>query len=137
MASLAQRFPGALRECDELPIEEIERRLAALERALAQRAPAPEWAVLQIGYHGFMRAVLRIKRLAGGRGAEHAAAVLAELARSYEPAADEPPLASFDEAAIAVILDPPDGRLNPWVYARVAAQHGVPPDRVRSSLFLR
>lgn len=137
MAALARRFPGALRECDELPIDEIERRLAVLERAVAQVEPAPEWVALQISYHGWMRAVLRIKRLARGRKAVDAAAVLREFAQSYRAAPDEPPLARFDEAAVAAILEPSDGRLNPWVYARVAAHHGVPPARVRSALFLR
>ena len=137
MAELARRFPGALRECDELPIDEIERRLALLERVVAQREPAPEWALLQISYHGWMRAALRIKRLAAGRKAADAAAVMSELAQSYRPALDEPPLARFDEDAIRAILEPSDGRLNPWVYERVAAQHGVPPARVRLALFLR
>jgi hypothetical protein len=137
MAVLASRFPGALRECDELPIDEIERRLGVLQRALEEREPAPEWVALQIGYHGFMRAALRIKRMAAGRGAADAAAVLRELAQSYRPAPDEPPLADFDEAAIVAILEPSDGRLNPWVYERVAAQHGVPPARVRLALFSR
>jgi hypothetical protein len=137
MAALASRFPGALRECDELPIDEIERRLAVLQRALDEREPAPEWVALQISYHGWMRAALRIKRMAAGRGAADAPAVLHELAQSYRPAPDEPPLAHFDEAAIIAILEPSDGRLNPWVYDRVAAQHGVPPARVRLALFLR
>jgi hypothetical protein len=137
MAELARRFPGALRECDELPMAEIERRLAVLEEAVAQRAPAPQWATLQIAYHGWMRAVLRIKRIAAGRGAVHATAVLAELVRGHRPEPDEPPFATFDEASVRAILEPSEGRLNPWVYLRVAEQHGVEPDEVRAALFLR
>jgi hypothetical protein len=137
MAELARRFPGALRECDELPMEEIERRLAALEDALAQRAAPPQWVALQIGYHGWMRAALRIKRLAAGRRADQAATVLNELAQHYRAEPDEPPLAAFDEPSLRAILEPSEGRLNPWVYARVAEQHGVEPDQVRRALFLR
>jgi hypothetical protein len=137
MAELARRFPGALRECDELPMAEIERRLAVLEDAVAQRAPAPQWAALQIGYHGWMRAVLRIKRIAAGRRAVDAAAVLEELARGYRPEPDEPALAILDEGSVRAILEPSEGRLNPWVYLRVADQHGVAPDEVRAALFLR
>lgn len=138
MAELASRYPGALRELDELTMAQIEQRLAALERCCASaHEPAPDWAALQIGYHGWMRAVLRIKRLARGRGCAEAAAVLRELAGSYRPAPDEPPLERFDAAALCAVLEPPAGRLNPWVFDRVAAEHGVTPDRVRKALFSR
>jgi hypothetical protein len=137
MAELARRFPGALRECDELPMPEIERRLGVLQTVLTQRAPVPEWIALQIAYHGWMRAALRIKRIAAGRRGVDAAVVRSELMRQYRPEADEPPLASFDDGALRAILEPPAGRLNPWVYARVAEQHGVEPERVRRALFLR
>ena len=137
MAELARRFPGALRECDELPMEEIERRLVVLEAALERRKPAPEWVALQIAYHGWMRAALRIKRLAAGRGVDEAVVVLRELTLSYRQEPDEPPLSSFDEPTLCAILEPSEGRLNPWVYARVAEQHGVDADQVRRALFLR
>ena len=118
-------------------MEEIARRLAVLEDAVAGRAPAPQWVALQIAYHGWMRAALRVKRIAAGRRAADAPVVLGELARSYRPEPDEPPLARFDEATLSAILEPSDGRLNPWVYARVAEQYGVEPDQVRQALFLR
>ena len=137
MAELARRFPGALRELDELPMPAIEQRLAALEAALQPGGVEPPWARLQIGYHSWMRVALRIKRLAQGRGSEHAAAVLRELQAEYRPAADEPPLESLDLVLVAAVLEPNQGRLNPWVYARVAAENGVDPDSVRRSLFLR
>jgi hypothetical protein len=137
MAALAQRFPGALRELDELPMPEIEQRLAQLDAVVERGAEAPEWARLQISYHGLMRAVLRIKRIAQGRAVADVDRVLADLRERYEPAGDEPALASLDRAAIAEILEPQGGRLNPWVFARVAALHGVEVDRVRRALFLR
>ena len=59
---------------------------------------------MQIAYHGAMRAALRIKRIAAGvRGA---AELLPAIASAYVPAADEPPLSSFDSAAVAAILAP-------------------------------
>jgi hypothetical protein len=137
MAALAQRFPGALRELDELPMPEIEQRLAQLDAVVERAAEVPEWARLQISYHGLLRVALRIKRVAQGRALADADRVLAELREWYEPAADEPALASLDRAAVAEILEPPGGRLNPWVFARVAALHGVEPDRVHRALFLR
>jgi hypothetical protein len=137
LRALSARFPGALRELDQLPIETVEQRLCALEAALARGGEAPDWAALQIGYHGCMRAALRIKRWFAGRAQADPGALLAELRARYRPATDEPPLASFDRAALAAILVPPDGRLNPWVLARVAAAHGVEPERVQQALFLR
>src|SRR5690349_11775808 len=66
MRALAARFPGALRELDELPMEEIDARLSLLDAALARVHPAPAWIALQFAYHGWMRAALRIKRIAHG-----------------------------------------------------------------------
>jgi hypothetical protein len=137
MAELARRFPGALRELDELPMNEIERRLSAIEAVVAGRAAAPPWVSLQVGYHGWMRAVLRVKRIAAGRRATQAGEVLRELSACYVPEVDEPPLSAFDAAVLAKILEPEEGRLNPWVYGRVAEEHGVDPDTVRRALFVR
>ena len=137
LRALARRFPGALRELDELPMEEIDARLMRLTAALERSEPAPVWVALQLGYHGWMRAALRIKRVAHGRGAAHAATVLAELSERYAPEPYDPALASFDVALVAAILEPAAGRLNPWVYAQVATCLGVEPDQVRSALFPR
>lgn len=134
MAALAQRFPGALRELDRLPMRVIDDRLTQLDRFLERGEPLPAWAPLQISYHGLMRAALRIKRMFAGQSS--VAPVLAELASRYLPAPDEPPLASFDLQALEAILKPAAGRLNPWAYARVAAEHQVPIERVREAFFL-
>jgi hypothetical protein len=134
LAALAQAFPGALRELDQLPLACIEARLSAIDRALEEDAPEI-WMTLQIGYHGFMRAVLRIRR----QTRQHATAseLTAAVALTYTPAEDEPPAARFDRAALEIIRNPPAGRLNPWVLAEVAKDHGVTPAMVQESLFLR
>ena len=137
LRALARRFPGALRELDELPMEQIDARLSLLGEALASAQPVPVWVALQLGYHGWMRAALRIKRIAHGRGADHAAAEFAELSERYAPEPHDPPLASIDLAIVVAVLEPEAGRLNPWVYARVASLLGVEPDVVRRALFLR
>jgi hypothetical protein len=133
MAALAQRFPGALRELDRLPLHVIDERLTLLERSLECDEPLPSWAPLQISYHGLMRAALRIKRMFAGHGG--AANALSELASRYVPAADEPPLASLDGPALEAILAPTAGRLNPWAHSWVAAQHNVSIERVRDAFF--
>jgi hypothetical protein len=84
-----------------------------------------------------MRAALCVKRIAAERAAIDAAALLLELATRYQPDAHEPPLSAIDGAAIAEILEPADGRLNPWVFARVARDHGVEPEIVQRALFTR
>jgi hypothetical protein len=82
--------------------------------------------VLQLGYHGFMRAVLRIRRLLLERERRAATTVGEELEPlAYVAAPDEPPLDRFDAQALAVIRRPPRGRLNPWVLEQVARDYAV------------
>ena len=137
LSALANEFPGALRELDQLPIDCIEQRLEAIERALARTSPVERWMELQSGYHGFMRATLRIRRLSRGRplAVLDAQCELAEL--PYQPAEDEPPAQRFSAEDLATIRRPPAGRLNPWVLAQVAHDWGVTPELVRKALFLR
>ena len=139
MRALARSYPGALRELDELPMEVIEARLQALSDALSAGPPFAPWIALQAAYHAWMRAALRVKRLARGRrGPVGLEAVLRELAAlrgaaQEHDAALEPQL---DRAAIAVILEPPGGRLGPWVLSEVAALAGVDAEIVRRALFV-
>jgi hypothetical protein len=136
MRALARRFPGALRELDELPMELIEARLQAIEAALAHGPPFASWPwiALQVHYHARMRAALHVKRLARGRRGEALEQVLLEL--SAQRGADDADAPALDRAAVGVILEPPGGRLGPWVLAEVARQAGVDPDTVRRALFL-
>jgi hypothetical protein len=130
MVALAAAFPGALRELDCLPWEELEHRANVLRAVLEGRAQVERWMMLQIGYHGFMRAVLRIRRL------------LLEQERSaepqpvaYTPALDEPAWERFDEQALVMIRKPPRGRLNPWVLTQVARDHAVTEACIENALW--
>lgn len=136
LAALARRFPGALRELDQLPMEDIERRLNALQVLVREGGDVPQWVALQVGYHAWMRLALRIRRCAiahVGEGRAHA--ILRELSVSYRPAPDEPELWRLDHATIESILKPHGGRLNPWVFSRVAQLHAVEPSAVERALF--
>lgn len=133
LRSLARQFPGALRELDRLPLPLIEARLRELEQVLAEGREPALWMRLQVSYHGFMRATLRIKRWSRGWPEEQGPA-LAELAARYVPAADEPELGFFDATALGVIRKPPAGRLNPFVLAAVARLHGTTPETVGRAL---
>ena len=135
MRALAARFPGALREIDELPYERIEERIDVLEAVLRAETDAPAWARYAVDYHGFLRAALRIKRACTGCPTVDDAIAL--VCGTYRPADDEPSLEAIGEDGIRAIVRPDRGRLNPWVYARVAELHGVTPDDVRLALFAR
>src|SRR4051812_35137956 len=54
LKQLAKEFPGALRELDTLPTDEIERRMAA-------RADEP-WVRWMCRFHTLMRAALQLRR---------------------------------------------------------------------------
>ena len=120
MRALARRFPGALREIDELPLERIDARLTALDAALAGRAPLPDWAETLIAYHGWMRVALRLKRELAPRRDRAAAR---EWLRRHRPAPGEPRVDELD-AALEAILRPPGGRLSRWVFERLGQARG-------------
>jgi len=141
MAALARRFPGSLRELDELPMAQIDARLAALEGALAEQR-VPEWAALQVAYHGTYRFALRIKRRSARKGALDDAALqhaierlLARTEAELESEPDEPRIADFSADELRAILRPDGGRLQPWVLAHVARFLGVAPAAVAAALF--
>jgi hypothetical protein len=128
MVALAAAFPGALRELDCLPLEELEQRMVALRAVVEGRAQLERWMVLQSSYHGFMRAVLRIRRQLLEQDQANAQLL-------YTPAFDEPPLARFDADALAAIRKPPRGRLNPWVVAQVSRDHAVSETCIENALW--
>ena len=134
MAALAERFPGALREIDDLPLDDIEARIAALDAALDGTGAPPAWAPLFASYHGWMRAALRIKRLCRGLTPEDAIAL---VHTRYTPADDEPPITRLGEPELRAILTPQYGRLNPFVFARVAEDHTTDIATVMTTLFPR
>ena len=135
LRSLARQFPGALRELDRLPLETLAARLRALESALGAGGVLEAWMQIQVSYHGYMRATLRIKRWSRHWPSEPADA-LALLAAKYAPAADEPPVSFFDAEQLALIRKPPGGRLNPIVLEAVARLHGTTPQVVSDALLM-
>ncbi|MFK7990857.1 MAG: hypothetical protein AB8I08_32860 [Sandaracinaceae bacterium] len=115
MREVAARWPGALREIDELPMSALEARITALERAQAG-GPTPTWATPVSQFHGLMRACLAVKRHAG-RDTDRA---LAWVQNEYEPDNDEPSRECMAELA-ARVARPPEGRLSRLVLQEVAA----------------
>ena len=134
MARLAERFPGALREIDELTIDEIVERVATLDAVVRGEAPVPDWARFLARYHGWLRAALRIKRLT--LDAPDDASAMGIVRAAYLPAEDEPPVTRIDSATLAQIRAPEGGRINPFVFARVAEDERATPEEVARQCFI-
>jgi hypothetical protein len=132
LRALAARFPGALRELDVLPPEE----LAAILQALREPAPASasvatpssgRWETFRTlhAFHAAWRGALEAKRWLGNEraaGAEHAAALLAtDLSVDAKAWADE----------IAQVAKPPGGRLGDLVVRRLARAGGHAEETIR------
>ncbi|RZK89059.1 MAG: hypothetical protein EOO66_16775, partial [Methylobacterium sp.] len=66
MAALAARWPGALREIDQVALDELERRERHLG-AVVGGEPPEAWAVAMDAYHRQLRGALGAKRWLAGR----------------------------------------------------------------------
>lgn len=131
MRALASRFPGALREIDELPMELIDARLASLERALGG-APAEPWMIALGRYHAWMRLALALRRsCARDRSLEAGRAWRAGAAPAH---ADDVDPRELDDAMLGAILRPPGGRLHRVVLARVGRELEVEPAAIDAYL---
>lgn len=122
MAELARRFPGALREIDELPIDVIRGRIAALAAAEADRAQLLPWMTAHAAFHRLARGALAAKRWLAGR------ALTPALEAAFAEAL--PALTDADDARawaddLRAIADPPRGRVMDLVYDRLARELGV------------
>ena len=129
MAELAREFPGALRELDELPLDAIHGRIAALTAAERDDAQVLPWMRAQVGFHRLARGALAVKRWLGGRPLTPA--IEASFARALATLpAEVAPWAS----SLAAIARPPRGRVLDLVYARLAAELGVDLDTARAAV---
>src|SRR6185295_11696638 len=87
MAALAARFPGALREIDTLPLDEIERRIEALAHAERDPSRAMPWKKAQSRFHQLTREALRARAIALA-GSEGAQSPLAEARGAHATSAE-------------------------------------------------
>jgi len=129
LGDLAREFPGALRELDVLPLDEIDRRAEQLEAAAVAGASEP-WMEWLFAYHAVMRAALHVKRsLAGSRRVDDRRAF--ELAQSAARATGY----RCDVAFVQAVARPRAGRLSVVVFERVEAELGVRPGSIWQALF--
>ncbi|HEY4016298.1 MAG TPA: hypothetical protein VGM06_23345 [Polyangiaceae bacterium] len=123
MSALARRFPGALRELDDLELPEILRRLAGLRAVLEAGAEVEAWMRAVAAFHALARGALSAKRWLSGRkdvdaGVEQAfAAALPKLAF--------PDDARVWQTELPRLALPPAGRVTNAVFALVARRTGV------------
>jgi hypothetical protein len=132
MAELATRFPGALRELDDLDLDEIRRRVDALERALAGDEPE-RWIAAVARFHALTRGALCAKRWLGKRREIDASVQAAYL--DATPRLEYPDDAHAWSADLRLIASPPRGRITHAVLARVAVELGTNEDEVRRMIF--
>ena len=133
MSRLASRFPGALRELDDLEIGEIHRRIERLDAVLAGTEHAELWMEATILFHRLARGALWAKRWLKGQRS-----VSAGLEASY---AVEAQMLDFADDALAwrsdlaAIARPPQGRLMGLVYARIGLAFGLTETQARRVVF--
>ncbi len=130
LAALARQFPGALREIDQLMLEDLHARIADLDAVIAREgAPAP-WMTAIALFHQLFRGALCAKRWMStvGTAAEDAR-------RAFE--ADLPSLAYPEDARawldeLDAIASPPRGRLADLVLARIANAMAITAEEARA-----
>jgi hypothetical protein len=127
LQTLAARFPGALREMDELPLDVIRARIDDLRAAARDPSRVAPWMNAQSVFHALARGALAAKRALQGRRAVTPDMVDALRARGGDGAAW-----ADDLAAIA---RPPRGRLLDLVFARAGRSLGLGAEDVRALVF--
>ena len=126
LARLAEEFPGALREIDQLPLGTIRERIVALS-ALEKLpgTPAP-WMIAQVAFHRHARGALAAKRWLAGRK-DVTPAMHADFARAH--AGHDAALFASDLRSVA---RPPRGRIVDLVFEHVARALDVTPTEARA-----
>lgn len=127
LGSLAARFPGALREIDELPLETIRARLAALDAALGDATTIARWMIAQDLFHRLARGALAVKRWLVRKPGATPADV------RHDATLDDEARAWADD--VDAIARPPRGRVMDLVHARVARELGVTDEEARLLVF--
>jgi hypothetical protein len=136
MAELAARFPGALREIDDLELAAIRDRIDRLGATLRGEAPVERWMEAVGLFHALARGALVAKRWLAGRKTIDPETVLeyeSEVGGLATAGALADGLAWKSE--LARIAAPPHGRLMDLVFARVARTMGTTEREARHLVF--
>jgi hypothetical protein len=133
MAEVAARFPGALRETDDLELAEIQRRIAVLDAVIHAGAEAEPWMEGVALFHAMARGALCAKRWLAGRKR-----VDLEVEQEFERGVASllfPEDARGWRSDLARIASPPRGRVMDVVFARLARELGISERAARRLVF--
>jgi hypothetical protein len=135
MARLASRFPGALREIDDLELEAIRDRILRLDATLDGSSVVEPWMEAIALFHALARGALWAKRWLAGRKTVDSA-----MEREYaiEAAVDGAPDEALEWARdLDEVACPPRGRLTDLVFERLARALGITHEQARLLVFGR
>jgi hypothetical protein len=128
MTALADRFPGSLREIDELSISEIQSRIDALALASRDATMVQLWMRATARFHALLRGALCAKRwLSKGK----ALAAFETDAEAFRYAADAREWAND----LAHLAHPPRGRITELVFERLARELRITAKEARHLVF--
>jgi hypothetical protein len=133
MVALADEFPGALREADELPMEELHQRLGALTAAESGAGSIALWMTAMTRFHALTRGALCAKKWLAGRKT-----VDDRLVRAFQDAMGTVGYAADAEAwrnDLARLASPPNGRVTELVFERMSTELGLTTEQVRLLVF--
>lgn len=126
MASLADEFPGALRELDRLPLAQIEARLASLASAEEDPSCVEGWMIAQHTFHTYARGALATKRWLATNAPDEM-----EFRKALPALRAEAALFATTLEAVAF---PERGRVMDLVYDRTAGDLGMTVRELRALL---
>jgi hypothetical protein len=126
---VASEFPGALRELDILPLEEIDRRAEAL-LAASRSGQTERWMEWLQEYHVTLRAALSVKRRLAGRRS-----IGEEDARRLALSLHDEDGRNWDAEFVLSVLRPPEGRINRVVFRRLESSFGETQLVITQTLF--
>jgi len=131
MLELARRFPGSLRQLDELPFEVLEERSLALATATADPSRALPWMQACAIFHRLMRGALAAKRWLRGR--KEVDEGMADAFRHALPEMGEDAGAWVE--LLPTLARPPGRRVSDLVLSRTAATMGIAAEEAKRLIF--
>lgn len=129
--ALAERFPGALRELDMLPMDVIEKRRQALGMAITSGLVEP-WMSWMVAYHALVRVALWIKIRTAKQPdvtPERMVFLTQTITREFG--------FGVDEAFVKDVARPREGRINAVVLGKLEELFAVSAGEIRMGLFGR
>ncbi len=133
MRHLSAMFPGSLVELDRMTVVQIQQRIAVLKHVLRGRESLPDWARWMVHFHGWLRALLRLRRHVNSTRLSPKRTTV--VLTGYRADIDEPGKAQLNAEVLGAMCKPPGGRLSEWLQAYLATMLGVERDVFVTTLF--